>query len=599
MVETQQGLGSKTPSGFSRTPFQPSDGVPLVFGSMDSVTNSTWWTRRAQTIAGNWNARNAKMKDWYNILLLEDKLKKPGLESVVANDPRTSFNLATHILSRSFLRHGESLFPVSSEFDRPLADLAVQMDAWWELENKRNMSRGRRAWLTEVSQHMLATGWYAVKVDPDETKAEIISPAQVFPEYDPDMGTIEVVHAFRLTKHQSLIKAQNNGWNVESFDPLNTGLMQRLKGWFNNPNDTVQWYDHWIWTGDGAINAVLADGEFMRRPMAFTDLDKIPIFTGPAKGLPDRGEILSSDWTKSAGESFVGVSEELWHNMDRQLTYLQQLLRDTAQARWKVRGNVDVTKEELERRGGVFRMDENSDISMIDGIPIPVEISTQLHMMSGMLQRDTFPHSIFGDVTGQISTLQMSQIAGAAQHVLTPYSDALTTLLGEIDNMWLRAVNNMGEDPLGNLLPIGLPDNLILKVSQYLSVPGDAVARANFSKMMNPDFTLSPQTLMELSWPEVDNPLEEIERSKAYKALNSPPSQRIDLIIALEIRSNEEKIAGNERASELYAQEATRLRQQGAGQDFQPPGPPGPTGPAGPPPSPNVAPQTISTGEFV
>ena len=591
MAETQQGLGSNTRGGFSRSPIDPDTGsAPIIFGSMNSVQNPDWWVKRAQTVVNGWRSRNAKMKDWYKILLLEDKLKKPGLESVVSNDPRTSFNLATHILSRSFLKHGEPLFPVSSEFDRPLADLSVQMKSWWERENTRNMSRGRRSWLTELAQHMLATGWYAVKVDPDCVEAEIVSPSLIFPEYDPDMGTIEVVHAFQLTKHQSLIRAQKNGWNLESFDPLNNGLMQRLKGWFNNPTDKVQWYDHWIWTGDGAINAVMADGQFMRRPMVFGDLDKIPVFTGPAKGLPDRGEILGNEWVKSAGESFVGASEDLWHNMDRSMTYLQQLLRDTAQVRWKVKGNVDVTKEEMERRGGIFKMDSESDISPIDGVAIPVEVSTQLAMMSGMLQRDTFPHTIFGDVTGQMSTLQMSQIAGAAQHVLTPYSDAMTTLLGEVDNMWLRSVRNNGKDPLGNDLPIGLPDDLVLKVSQFLSVPGDSVARAQFSKMMNPSFELSPQTLMDLTWPEVDNPLEEIERAKAYRALDTPAAQRIDLIIAMEVRAQEEGIAGNDRAAELYINEANRLRQQGQAQDFQAP-PPGT-------PAPGVAPQTVSTGEF-
>ena len=174
----------------------------------------------------------------------------------------------------------------------------------------------------------------------------------------------------------------------------------------------------------------------------------------------------------------------------------------------------------------------------------------------------------------------MSQIAGAAQHVLSPYSDALTSLLGDIDNMWYGAVKENGKDPYNNKLPTNLPQDLILQVVQNLSVPGDALQRAQFSKMMNPEFQLSPETIIELAWPEIANPQREIAAWRASRALNSPEARQIDLITGLELQARIDRANSNPQSATLFESMAAAMRQRLTGP---------PQGESRPEPSPGMA----------
>ncbi len=57
------------------------------------------------TLKTSWQVRNNKMKDWYNILRLEDKLAQKGMETVTANDPKTGYLLGKHLLTSSTVAH--------------------------------------------------------------------------------------------------------------------------------------------------------------------------------------------------------------------------------------------------------------------------------------------------------------------------------------------------------------------------------------------------------------------------------------------------------------------------------------------------------------
>lgn len=536
------------------------------------TANPRWWESRAKALQTAWSPRQIAMADWYKILLLDNTIKRPGLESFIGNDPRTSFNLAIHILTHSFLRHELVEIDDFSTKNKNASDqLQAQIADWWRREDSRNRSRGRKPWLFEFCQFMLATGWYAIFADPDLTQAEIWNPATVYQDFADDTGILEVVHVLPMSRHKAAVRAQQNGWILPDRD---RHMWDMLMDWVRTPNQRITWYNHFLMSEGNVVNTVyVSDGVFLKEPMEERDLPRIPVFTGPVGGMPDRGAILDDEsWYKHLGEGWPAVAEELIANFNKHFTYTQQLLRDTAQARWKVKtqGNLTVTKEQLEVRGGVFHMKPEEDITSIDGSTIPLEVSTQQSSMEGMMQRSFFPYSMYGTLPGQMSTLLMSQVSGAAQHVLGGYSDALVTAMSDVDNFWLNYLREQNVKPFNKALPANLPTELEVLVRHNISVPGDTVARATTSRMLNPNFTLPETRIMELMWPEIDNPDAEIARARGSKAMMDPRFTNIDLSLALRERADELRDAGDSDFADILDAQVDQLV---SGVTQQPPNP--------------------------
>ena len=176
-------------------------------------------------LRSNWSVRDQKIRDWYDIIFQKDKLAQEGMESVVANDPRTGYNLGKHLLTSSIVSNkieSEGLTPEEIASTSYLEDYATKR---WIAEEKRHRRIGKQGFNSKIVGYMLATGWYAIfsMVTEDRIWSEIWNPIEVYPEFG-DEGIIEVANIFSMNPIQSNRKDKMMGWEVRQPFTHNTNL---------------------------------------------------------------------------------------------------------------------------------------------------------------------------------------------------------------------------------------------------------------------------------------------------------------------------------------------------------------------------------------
>lgn len=533
--------------------------------------------QRISTLKGAWNQRNQKIREWYNQLLLENNLQQAGMESFISNNPRTAFNLALHLLTPPNLPlkiPTEPLLtpvvPNTSEVERALAIM-------WSRVDKDNRRRGRQSWRRKLNSYLLATGWYAIfagieqnpRSKMTECFAEIWSPFDTFPHFDDYLGLDEVVHSYRITLRSLNVKALDLKWKL----PTNlSGTDFTIDTYWYLDEDTGQ-----------PANLVMMNGDFLQPPIAYPKWPYLPVFVSPAGGLPDEGSIITSqDWQAHVGEAMLATNEFVQNNYNRQMTFLQQLLRDTAQpvSFEKSSGNKVVNNpDELTRRGAHFRMGLQEDLGYLSKPPIPVDFRTQLFDTDSMLQRGSLPHIMYGNIMGQVTGYLISQVSASAQQHLTPYGDASSFAMGEVSNWWLWLIYNESKvSKPYNLAVPKIPENVQVEADLKISIPGDLTQRATVGKMLNPNFRVSEQIVLEMLFPEITDPIRELSRIHAEDAQNHPVAVQINLVRAYNEQADVLQAAGDGDGANMFRAAATAIaqalqQQLQAGAAGQPPQP--------------------------
>ncbi len=475
----------------------------------------TLWLRRNQNIAG-----------WYDTLSLYDELEQKNMESVVANDPRTFYNTALHLLAPKIPHR----IPVQGADPEAIAwassiERAIT-DAWAGLD-RQYRRRGRKSWMEYVTGLLLATGWYAVlcMATDDKLIAEAWNPIEVYPDWD-SQGLASVAHIFTISHPQAVRLFQQRRWNM----PIGLG------------GGDVTIHDLWDVTPEGIINVTVAGGHLVK-PDTLEPFDEIPVFTGPAGGLPDDGPITTKrrttgnqDWRANVGQSILATNQDVYKQQNRIMTFMQQILRDTAQPKYweKSRGSGTIlTPEDLEARGAIFRLGEGDDVGTIQMPGIPVELTSLIGSYGQMIQRGALPHALSGEVQN-IPLGLMSQVAAAAVQALSLYHSTLTGLLTDIDNTWLEGIIRgvYGGETL--TIPQNIPEGSIRFDIQYpISIPGDLIQRATVTRMIAPGARISNNTALDLFFPEILDPIQEGAQAMADDARANPIFGQLSLISAL------------------------------------------------------------------
>ncbi len=480
---------------------------------------------KATTLQKFWSRRNDKFRAWYKRLRLDDNLKAPNMESFIANDPRTLYNLASHLLTASHIPHNIPLDGIPPVAQDAVAQVETFWKTSWSALDKDNRNRGRQSWMRYFTGLMLATGWYAVFVMATEEGliADVWNPAEVYPDYSD--GLSSVVHIYNLKASAARKRIVEKGWSATI-----TGEQQ------------VKVIDFWEYNDAGQPeNTILMGGKFVKPPTPHPDLKTIPVLVSPVAGLPDNGAIDEGDesWKDNIGESIVATNDGVYENYNRQLTFLQQILRDTAQPRFKERsrtGNV-LQAENVFKRGAIFKMDIDEDVGVIDMPSIPAELRTQLFDIQGMIQRGGFPWVLYGNVQQEIAGFVMSQIAAAAHQILQPYRDALSSVLTDIDNAWLGMMRDGGARPKQFTLPVELPESALFDIALKVQIPGDLAIRASTARQLAPDFRLSHTTVVDQLFPEIRDPNRELALRQRDDALSHPVAGQLALIASLREQS--------------------------------------------------------------
>jgi hypothetical protein len=496
-----------------------------------------------------WDARNKKIKDWYNILLMEDKFKEADLESFVTNDPRTFYNMSMHLLCDK-IPHRIPIMDIDPLNADGAATVERMVEKVWKDIDASYRNRGKQNFLHNFVGLLVATGWYSVfaYVDNNGFYAEVWNSIEVYPEWD-EMGLIKVARVYTMKKEAAQRFVADPNLPIKYPKLITTDLVL---------------YNYWFIDVDGSINNTIVLGEdFVKEPTP-GNFGRIPIFTGPVGGLPDTGVILEDDtWKEHIGESILATNEYVYNSYNKQWTFSSQLLRDTAQPRWfekSTTGDI-LTPKDLFKRGAIFKGGLQDSIQALEVPQMPIELRTDRYDMQGMLQRGGLPWSMSGDIHNDMSGYLMAQVASSAMETLGPYHDAIKNCLADIDNFWLSEIATHGYNPQ-QIKKLKILPEFVMTADYSMKIPGDLVQRATVAKMLNPEYTMATSTIMDLLFPEIKNPVREQALARADRAMNSPMSIQISTITAYRQTALQLKSSGDNIQSDLYNKAADYLEQQ-------------------------------------
>lgn len=527
----------------------------------------------------DWQVRNDKFPDWYKILLLEDELKQQNMESFVSNDPKTFYNLARHLLTPDVIPHNVKAQGGRAE-EAQFTFINLFLERQWDRHNRISRRRGRQAWLRNLVSFVLITGWYSVfAVATDEgTVAEVWNPAEVFPEFG-DEDLVRCAHIYTMSPTAARRKLALKGWTFPG------GSI---------PNIDMKVHDYW-YTEDTTIRNTVVMGTQTVKPDEDTPFTTIPILVSPVGGLPDRGVIMAGDdsWKEHTGESILAANEGVYKQYNKQMSFLQQILRDSAQFRVMEKsrgGDIIQNVEDIFKRGAVFKMTPEESLEALVGPPVPVDVRTMLFDIQGMMQRGALPYALYGNVQQEIASYLMSQISAAAHQILKDSKDAIQSVLEDVDKLWLTHMRD------GNLtvddfkIPTNIPEDLEVDVGLEIQIAGDLLQRASVAQMLVPGFHISEQTAIKLLFPEIRNPLEEQARANAEAALKQPIAQAVNTIQAYRDEANRLRLGKSPAMADLY-EKAAQMLEAKLGTEETPPGQVQPRGGMATPPAGEVVPR--------
>ena len=472
----------------------------------------------------SWSERDKKMRAWYNILTLKDEMAQEGMESVVANDPRTGYNLGLHLMSSSIVAHKIQQEGMTDAEVGATSKLEGFITNAWDREESRYRSGGHRGLKNGIVGSMLATGWYSLfaMVDKNRIWFDLWDSIQVYPRFGYD-GLAEVVRIIPLTAQDANYLIKSRGWDK--------GKSAITKG--------VNMSDYWGFDDDGdVVNGIVIGQNVVKELVKEPDLSKVkrlPVFLGPVGGLPDSGAIVSGKkWQEHYGESIIATNEGLTKNYNRLLTFAQQLVRDTSDPRWlELSSGDDILDEErLFKRGAIFRGEPGDEVTTLPIQPIPPEIRTMTFDYQNMVQRGLFPWSMYGNLQMQLSYLAMANIASSAMQTLNPYMDALSGLYTDVDNFVTNMMLENGYRPHKFKKPDGLPDSFDFNVQVDIEIPGYMTQRATVARMLNPGFKLPVSWITDRMFPEIRDSVAMNARSRSEDAISHPKFLLVEQIRA-------------------------------------------------------------------
>jgi len=528
----------------------------------DSQLDKNQIITKSKALETFWRKRNDKMRDWYEQIQMVDTLAQRDMESFVGNDPRASLNLIRGILNQR-IPHRLPAESIGVEEVAPAAELSAMFDTIWENVELSYRQRGKK-WQRDFINFLLVTGWYSVfasaTMDGSACIAEVLNPFTVYPKWD-DVLT-ECAHVFRPGAGSVKGMADRNGWKVQSI------------------SDNTEIRDYW-WLErqinfSVVHNAIVCGSDLVKPDTLESRFKRIPIFVAPVGGLPDTGELAKSkqfeNWKGEIGQSFIATNESVYKTSNKWWTFMLQLLRDTAQARTYEKTNSPnqiVKPETWYRRGAHYKLGQQDEIGFISPPPVPVELrSTQLDL-EAMLQRGGPSWTMFGSIQQRMTAYAMAQVAATTNQIAGDFHQGVVDCISDIDNFWYDLIKTNGYRPYKMSLPSGIPPDVRISADYELRIPGDIIQRATTGRMLNPEFELSDERVMEELFPEIKNPVEELARVRASKARKHPIYVQLSLISTLREEAALLQNSNDLDGAVLYEKAADRLEQDMIGQGQQ------------------------------
>ena len=503
----------------------------------------------------NWDSRRRNVQKWYDLIRLENDLATPNLESVISTDPRSGFTMASWLLQPKVIIYNGSGDGLSEDELAGIGELEVLSQR--RIATTRSRAKGTLFGepIKRLIDLMLATGWYCVMTYPIENRwlMNVWNPLTAYPDYNDEGFLTSVARRYTTTLSLAKDKIQQEGWH----DSIPTG---RRGG-------TVDITSMWWYGGGGEVlHAVVINGQWAKPPTP-APFVRIPVFIGPVGGLPDDGTIKSGDtWRGEVGMSLVGAVADLAKNYDKVLTFLQQLIRDTANPRWLERTRTNrIERSQLFDRGAVFRVEADESFGPLATPPLPAEARSHTLDIRQQTQRALFPDAVFGGVQGQISSLVMSQIVSVAQQVVAPFHRGMQDLLSQICTFNLHQSQVFME--LGYEIQVPRFTTDIQMNARYeVTIPGDFLQRASTARLVNPEFRLAKGTIMDILFPEIISVAGEQAKINAEDAVANPIFRGVLAISEFQRAAQQARMANDEGRARLLDRAAQLLESQVLGE---------------------------------
>jgi hypothetical protein len=474
-----------------------------------------------------WMRRNTAMQKWYRLIRLDNDLFQRNMESVISNDPRTGFDLARYLLAPKTFGFVVDAAGLSDAAINKAVAVQTYCDMQLERANRATANSLFGQFMWRQQGLMLSTGWYAIFCAPAEVGWDLVgwNPASCFPDYDSAGRLVRLARVYALSVDEAKRVIKREGWLPAALPAQGSVTVTHL---FEEA-DSGLW--HYVVVNQTLVRAARLDDQ---------KFERLPIWTGPVAGLPDDGSIMGSDrWREEVGQSVVAPVLDVSKNYDKMLTFMQQLIRDTANPKYVeyTRGSV-LTAYKLYERGAIFSAEPGEKIEAMQPPALPAEVRTHEFDLRGMIQRGTFSDMAFGNIQQAVSVFLMSSVTASARRVLHPFQQATLDVMSDIATETVSLMRRQGK-PLEDSSFPRLPANLPLRFNYDIEIPGDFLQRAQSAKIINPEFKLSSATLVAMLFPEVKSWARERGQLSTEDALNLPETRLTQAIIALQSASRE------------------------------------------------------------
>lgn len=497
-----------------------------------------------------WSQRQRLMEEWYEVIRLDDYLAQEDMESFISNRPKNVMRLARHLLTKASVTHAPLLDSLSDTQALRRGQIERQFRGLWRIQEKKYRNIGRQGWAWQLSGLMVSLGWHSVFLDitDEEATARIWNPYQVFPLWDERSpgGLRELVRTYQTSADDARRQIDLMGLPVPNLDK---GGMVTVVDW-------------WHYVGGVPTNTLLYGDAVIKGEIPHSDRGRIPVLISPAGGLPDMGVLPNNkDWAGSWGESIVANNTGVLRNFNRFFSFLMQMVRDSANPRWiefvSGRGGI-LDPDTLFKRGGVFTAGTEDRVEPLAGPALPVEATTSLQDMAGLLQEGDFQDAALGNARQPISSIMLSQILATTQLVIDPYLESLKDIYTTTNEWWYTQMRKRGIKPKGFTLGLSdLPADLEFDVQVRLNLPGDITNRATQARMLSPTFNLSEEVVGNLLFSaEIEDYELELARKRSETALRHPVAQDLELIESFERLAEEAAANGDTSRAQRFRKAA-------------------------------------------
>jgi hypothetical protein len=523
--------------------------------------------------------RNKAIGEAYRLLDQVDEMYQENMESFVGNDPRTLWNMGTYLLQPRPLVHTiERMDAVPFTTEEKMAAQAIErlFTRIWRTRNRSRMRRGGKSWFWSFIGSFTATGWYAVPFGMMKGGPfiDFWKPQHVYPEFSSEEteGLTRLARIRTIPWDEAVREAEREGWNTTAVPAKGQG--------------NITEYQLWKKEGDVVSFGVVFTNSEVRPMSVFPGTTEIPVLAGATGGIPSADAsvlILStSDPRRMAprndnvvkGQSIMATNERVYAQFNRQQSFLQQLMHDTANPKTyeQTMGGRAIVEnpDDLFKRGAHFRLQIGEALKVLETPGIPPEATQLLFGLRNMIQRGGFSDITFGNITTEVTSVLMTQAAESAQQLISPFHESIEFIFSEVAQSWLDSllVNKYSlvtaeeQEALDILADAG---DLQIEAAYVVKIPGDFASRLNMARASSSSFDMSVETAYRLFTPEITDIPGEMARVKSDRAQQDPAMQAVTLIQALREAATQLRDT-NPQYAELYEKMAERVMQQALGE---------------------------------